>query len=163
MNKLALEIEAVNRIKAELAQAGELDPDLKSDMIEGNTDFTEIITYLVGKVKDEETLWEAIGMRIADLQKRKKAAENRASKLRDVILQAMQAVGERSLRLAEATVSVGFRAGKPTVVNAEQLPDDCVRVKREADMVAIKKAVDEGRTILGIVIDNGSEYLTIRT
>ena len=50
MSKLQEEIKAVQGL---LAQIGRDDPELLEDMIEGQTEFKEIMGWLVNKIKEE--------------------------------------------------------------------------------------------------------------
>jgi hypothetical protein len=78
----------------------------------------------------------------------------------------MAEVGLSKIERPEATISV--RPGGVSVVYSADfdpaaLPDDLVRIKREADKPAVKAALEDGREIAGATLSNSPPVLTIRT
>lgn len=162
MSKLQEEIQAVQDL---LAQIGRDDPELLEDMIEGQTEFKEIMGWLVNKIKEEDAFADAIAARIKHLQDRKKAAERRIENLKRLIVTSLKQLSLRQLKLPDGTLSISSLAPSPILnsgISPSTLPPEYQRIKVEADMVKIRAAIKEGKKIDGVIMDNGGEALVIR-
>ncbi len=94
--------------------------------------------------------WEAESERLADinrnLQDRKKRADNRISRAKAHLLDTMFSADVKKL---EGNVFIArFTSSESVVVDdADKLPEDLVRVKRDPDKTAIKKALKDGAEV----------------
>jgi len=95
---------------------------------------------------------------------RRKVLEDRAERYRQSAAAFLQEVGEKSIRLPEATIS--WRATGPQLIGdippAADLPDDCVKFQRVKHEPSIKAALQAGRVIPGVFLSNGGVGLTVR-
>lgn len=92
---------------------------------------------------------EAIGNEIKRLQKRKKAAENRAESLKQFVTEALN--GEK---FKTPKVSVSYKKSESvSVPNPAALPDDYVRIKLEPDKAKIKDAIKKGEEVYGATLE----------
>lgn len=153
-----LTLEKVSELRSML---GDADPDLIHDVLEGQTDAFELIDWAIGKIADEESMQEAIAGRIGMLKERKEGSEGRVARLRGVLEALMTAVGEKSLRRPEATLTMMFRNPGIASIDEGQLPERFWKVTRSVSRSAINEALKEG-TVPGVVLDNGGVSLTIR-
>jgi len=66
------------------------------------------------------------------------------------------------IELVPATLSI--RAGQPRVIVTDEavLPDNCVRIKREPNKIAIKELLGRGEQIAGAELSNSEPSLTVR-
>lgn len=162
MSKIQEELEKVAAVRARLEELKVTDPELIHDSIEGQTDLFEIMAWLLGKLSDEEYMQKAIGERISDLMTRKKDSEARGERLRGILAHCVEATGEKSIRLAEATLSLTSRAPSAQVVDEGLIPEEFWKVKREVSKTLINAAIKEGRDVPGVAPGNGGVSLTIR-
>ena len=165
MTRLALDVARVRSMVAGLVAAHpELadDDTLRADVIEGATDAHDILERLVAEEADAATMADAIGKRIAAMTDRRRRYDAKVAALRSLILDVLDAADLPKVVLPDATLSVTRGRLTPHVADADALPDEFVRVKREPDKRAIAEAVKAGTTPPGVVIANGSPSLTIR-
>lgn len=141
------------------------DDDLIADTIEGETDAFEAVSRLLRWKAEQDAIAAAIKAQEADLAARRKRYEERGQGARVAIAAFMDECGLAKIERPEATLSL--RKGNPSVVrtpdfNADALPDDLVKVKREADAAAVKAALEAGREVPGAILSNGPPVLTVR-
>lgn len=159
VSKLTLELERVLEIRALL---GTDDPELLHDAVEGETDLFELMDWLLAKETDEIALQEGVAARIAALEARGTSSHNRQQRIRDALRVCMVASGQRSLRRAEATISL--KAVPPGISSVDEtvLPVDYFVTKRSVSRGAIKDAIESGKDVPGVIMSNGGETLQVR-
>jgi hypothetical protein len=76
-------------------------------------------------------------------------------------MQLMEAAGLKKVERPAATVSIA--AGRPKVVitDENELPEDCVRVKREPDKARIAAQLQRGEYVPGASLSNAESVLRI--
>lgn len=138
------------------------DEQLRSDMIEAETDAHQFLTMLVRRIGETGALSEGTALYIKDLVERKARFERRIEALRSLAFKIMNAADVRKVELSEATLSI--RAGTPKVILTDEklLPDDCVQVVRNPDKATIKLKLAAGGMIPGAVLSNAEPSLSIR-
>ena len=142
------------------------DDDAVLMSIESETDALETVDRILANVGEAEAQAAVCDLRAAELTERKAKHLARRERLRGVLLQFMLETGVKTLRRAEATLSVS--AGKPTVVkegdfSVERLPPEFVRQpKPEPDMGKIRLAVLDGASVPGVAASNNPPSLTVR-
>lgn len=156
-------IDEAKRLKSWILAQGEDDPDLIRDMLEGETDLFQIRDWAIRRYLDEIAFAEAIKGRIDNLTERKKAAENRAEKMRLLITDCMNLTEEKTYRGTDATVSV--TQGKPKLIVTDEslIPDEYWKETREISKSLINEAFKDGYEIPGTTISNGTQSITIRS
>lgn len=89
---------------------------------------------------------EGIKAEIDRLSGRKKTIENNIARMKQNLTSAMVLTGKRKFKTGLFSFSV--RPSVSTVIdNADAVPDEFVRIKREPDKTAIKKAIQDGKEI----------------
>lgn len=159
VDQLRREIEALIRDYPQLTE----DETLRADMIDAETDINEALTLLVRDIK----LSEALVMGITEERKqwalRRDRLEHRIDVLRELVLKVMQSGDLKKLLLPVATLVQS--ASQPTIVgepDAATLPDEFVRIKREANRSAILEALKAHRSIPGLSLSNSPPHLVIK-
>lgn len=158
-----LVIAEAKRLKEWIIKQGEDDPDLVHDMIEGETDLFALREWAAKKFLDEKAFLSAIKERMGNLSDRKSAAERRMEKMRLVLIDCMNASGEKSWRGPEATISLTVQKPKPVISDESLIPDKFWNVKREINKSAINEAFKDGEQVPGTSLDNGGQSITIRS
>lgn len=85
------------------------------------------------------------------LAARRKAAENKAERLREYLANCMTAAGKDKLKTARCSLS-WRKTSAVGVYDIDALPENCRRIKVEPDKTAIKAALAAGEDIPGATI-----------
>lgn len=105
---------------------------------------------------------DALDDKIKALQAEKKRLSADIEEFKDTLRDAMYQNGVSEI---EAPGMFKFKVAKPSPVvaieNEDTLPDEYVRIKREADKTALKKALQSGAEIEGVSLKEGKPRLTI--
>jgi hypothetical protein len=119
----------------------EFDDVLCMDMIEGATNALDLLDELIRAEQDARILEERIDVEVGRLKKRQERFFHRRQLVRKYIMQIMEAANLRKVERPAATVSIG--AGRPRVIvtDAQSLPDQYVRIKREPDKEALRRSL----------------------
>lgn len=156
---MIIEAELAGQIRAALAEAE--DEDLTLDMVEGETSLFELIDRVMNDDAEDEAHITAIKARADDLRDRKARLERRQKARRGVVQAALDTAGIRKLERAEYTASLRAVAPSVEIVDPDAIPDELVRIKREPDKTAIKKALGDG-PVAGARLTNGGETISVR-
>jgi stress response protein YsnF len=152
-----------SQVAAQLIAAGidETDPDFV-ELMASETEILERLRRILRAARHTEAQSEALAGIVKDNRERKARLDNKAERLRGVVLQAMSDLGLKKLEGPDLTATVG--AGKPKVVITDEaaLPDDACVFKREPSKIAIAAALAEG-PVPGAEWANPQPVLTVRT
>lgn len=131
--------------------------------LESETGLDEILTSIVRQIEDAKALSDGTLERLEELKARKDRFARRVDSLRSLAFKLMEAANIAKRELPEATLSL--RAGQPKLVgdaDPATLPDELVRVTREANKAAIKDHIKAGGSVPGYELSNSEPSLTIR-
>jgi hypothetical protein len=163
---LASAVALWSRTRAELVdvhQLGEDDPALL-DTLDGLTDLGDRLAAMLRRARQKEADSKALGEMIAEMKDRKTRLDNSAESLRRA--SAWAAHEAEIPRLERPDFTATFTMGKRALVGdapVDQLPPKFVRVKREADKVAIRQALEAGETVPGFNLSNSPKpIVTVR-
>lgn len=138
------------------------DETLRADMLDGQTELYSVIGTIVDLSSEAATMAEAIKLRMNDLRDRKARFERKEDALRGLISELMQKADLPKIILPDATLSLRQISPAPFVTDETALPENCIRIKREPDMKAIKEQIEQGISVAGTAMGNGKTSLTIR-
>lgn len=140
------------------------DEALKLDMLEGETSLNEIVSALLAANEDDEGTMANLDAQIDVRAARKERLGNRIEARKKAIGSLMDCARVTKLPLPEATLSLRTLQPRPKVVDVNELPIGFYadKVVRQANLEAIKDAVERGATIPGVVMTNGGSSLTVR-
>lgn len=168
MNYLAVRIAKIDiqRILSVLALTPclELDEQLKLSMLEGETEFFEVVRALLDENENDDGTIAALDAQVDARAIRIERAKARIEARKKAIMSLMDSAGEKSLKLPEATLSLRTIAPRLKVVDEALLPDNFVKIEtvRKPDRDAIDAAFERGEQIPGVTLTNGSASLSIR-
>ena len=141
-----------------------LDEEPVSDSLEGITDLHEMIAAVIRSALVDEALHSGLRFRIDDMRDRLSRLELRATKKRELALEAMSEAGLSKLEQADFTASI--RAGSPAlvVVAEERIPEPYwlpqpPKLNRQAILGELKR----GTEIPGTQMSNARQVLSVRT
>jgi hypothetical protein len=140
------------------------DAEFAADVVEGQTDFVEIVDHILNQEGEDAALVEAIQDRINKLSTRALNINARIEKRRGLLITALQMAGLKSLRCPVATISLRATPQKAIVTQEDRIPEEFL-VPRDPtiDRRALLAALKEGRKIPGAELSNGGVSLSIRT
>lgn len=138
------------------------DAELRLDMLEGSTTFTETISRLLHVVLDNNALSNATHEAILAIQDRKRRFDRRVEFNRELILRLMEAGDIRKLELPLATVSVSRKPASVVITDEEKIPEEFFRIKKEPNKTKIKEALTANVEVEGASLSNGGSTLIIR-
>lgn len=146
-----------------LAAFPDIDPETLADTVDGETQALDVVARLIRDAREDDALADALGAMQHDMAERKARLASRADKRRAAALDLMNAIGERKITRPDFTASVRAVPPKVIVMDETALPDALCKFERKPDRTAIKEALEQGETVTGAMLSNGTETLTIRT
>lgn len=149
-------------------ELGQFDTDeiLREDMIDGETDADVILSRIARAFNaaraDHDGAKAALASIISRYEAREAAAKSRMEAHRKMMHAVMDAIGVKSKKLPEATISVS--SGRVSLQLADDFspPQGYYRTKIEPDKAAIKSALEAGETMPGAELVTGNPILTVR-
>ena len=141
-----------------------LDNETIRDTLEGITDLHEMIAVVIRSALVDEALHAGLQTRVNDMKERLSRLELRASKNRELALEAMTEVGLGKLEQPDFTASA--RAGSPAlvVVEEERIPEAYwLPQPPKLDRQAILGELKQGAGIPGVQMSNPKPVLSVRT
>lgn len=167
MNAIADLREQGHEVSALAARIRDLcgDDDLAfADTLDGETDAIRAASNVVRLIAAMETL-EGAAKALSDRYKaRAQDFASRAERARNALLHFMGDIGEKTLILPEATVTVKAAGACKLLGDADpaSLPPQYVRTKLELDKAQIKRAIEAGEDVPGFSLSNAAPSLQIR-
>ena len=153
--------ELKNRFQADFPSA---DEETLRDTLEGITDLHEMIATVIRSALVDEALHAGLRLRVDDMKERLSRLELRASKKRELALEAMTEVGLSKLEQPDFTASA--RAGSPAlvVIAEDRIPEaywlpQPPKLDRQSILGELKRGIE----IPGAQMSNPKPVLTLRT
>ena len=147
-----------------LADFPSADEETLFDTLEGITDLHEMIAAVIRSALVDEALHVGLRFRVDDMKERLSRFELRASKKRQLALEAMSEVGLSKLEQPDFTAFT--RAGSPAlvVIAEDRIPDAFwLPQPSKLDRQAILGELKRGSEIPGAQMSNPKPVLSVRT
>lgn len=138
------------------------DDELRADMIDGETDFSTVMSRALNREREAKAMVEAIKARTEDLTERRRRFERRIEAMRSLMLNLMSAADQTSVVLPEATISMAKGRETVEVTDVNALPQGFYSLERKADKISILGALKNGETLPGAELRTGDATLTVR-
>jgi hypothetical protein len=138
------------------------DEQLLIDVIDGQTDYVELLDTAVIAVDQLEANVEAIDAQIARLNVRKARFSFRNDRLRVAILETAKALGVTSMKRALYTLTINKGRTSVDVTAPDDLPQGYFKLVRQPDKAAIKTTVEAKADVPGAQLVTGNPSLTLR-
>jgi hypothetical protein len=142
----------------------ELDDETIRDTLEGITDLQEMIAAVIRSALVDEALHAGLRFRLDDMKERLSRLDLRATKKREVALDALTEVGLTKLEQPDFTAST--RAGSPAlvVIAEDRIPKAYwVPQPPKLDRQAILGELKRGLDVPGAQVSNPKPVLSVRT
>ena len=135
--------------------------DFTAALIEGETNFIEIVSAIAAHVLSLEGQADGIKNLVSKLQDGARRRKETAGKLRQALALAMEQAGEKRA----GPVSLTPVLPKAVVTNEQEVPDEYWKTPDPVlDKTKLNKDINEpGRVIPGVVKGNGSNSIRIMT
>ena len=147
-----------------LADYPNIDEETLCDTLEGITNLNEMIAAVIRSALVDEALQSGLRTRLADMKSRLARLEERASKKRQLALEAMTEAGLKKLEQPDFTASA--RAGLPALMVLEEdlVPEgywvpQSAKLNRQSLLADLKRDVH----IPGTELSNAKPILSVRT
>ena len=140
------------------------DEETIHDTLQGITDLHEMIAVVIRSALVDEALGSGLRARLDDMKERQSRLEVRASKKRELALQAMSEAGLNRLEQPDFTAST--RAGVPAlvVVSEQAIPETYWLTQApKLDRQGLLGELKRGGAIPGVELSNPKPVLMVRT
>ena len=162
---LSRQAQAVQQLLAAVKDIIGDDEEFAADVIEGQTDFVEIVNLLVAQEGEDNAMIAGIQTYIDKLTHRAVNINARIERRRNALLSAFQTAGIKgSLRCPLATVGLRSTPQKVITTDEPKIPDEFWKPRDPTlDKKALLNALKAGRAIPGAALSNGGVTISIRT
>lgn len=133
------------------------------DTLDGETEAVEAARRVVRWIAEQGAQEIACNSLASTYKSRAAVFAERQERARTALFHFLSEMGQKSMPLPEATLSIV--AGRVKVEgdpDVDLLPERLVRVKREPDKAAIKAALEAGEIVRGCSLSNNAPTLMIR-
>ena len=137
---------------------GELSPELETALTINKAELQGKAVAYAYVIKESEDTVSVIDAEIKRLQGLKKTEQNKATRLKETISNAMNLYGITEIKTE--TLKLNFRRSEGVSVGVsvgyESLPNELVTIvpeQRKPNLTAIKKAIKEGESVTGFEIE----------
>ena len=166
MNNLQFKIDDLTtQLNSMLAEYPELadDEQLRADVLEGETDIADVMERIWAVECEAKGFIAGIAERQKDLGKRKARYTHKVEAMRKLMLLVLNRADLPKLELPEFTVST--RKVSPAVVihDPAAIPFEFGKSTWAPDQKLIKEALQNGDTVEGCHMSNGSISITVRS
>lgn len=139
------------------------DPDFPQ-LFEAECDLLERLRRMLRAARETEAQSKALAEIMAEMRERRARLDAKADGLREAVKFAMQESGLKTLPAPDFTATL--TAGKPKLVGLDsiepwQLPEQCMRIKREPDRTKIREFLESGLDIEGVSLGNAEPILRV--
>lgn len=139
------------------------DAETLTDTLDGISDAGDVIARFVHLALEDQMMVDALGSRVKEMQERKSRFERRADRYRDAALALMLAIGERKVERPDFTVTVRNNPATAHIEDLNIIPDRYCEIERKPKTREITAALRNGEPVIGAVLGNGSQSLSVRT
>jgi prophage DNA circulation protein len=151
----------IDRMRRQFPELEE-DAELLSSMVEGETDFDQVLDKLLEAFLDRVTMREAVTARIETMKERSNRFDKSAEAIKSIAFDLMQAADKTMVRRPLATLVVSKGRDK-LVLDDDFNAQGYMRVKTEPMRADILAALQLGDQIPGARIEKTEPTLSIRT
>lgn len=159
VSQLQIEVEVLLRDYPELVE----DEVARRDMLEGETDFREILIRLGQSLGKLSELQLGLGARIDGLNARLSRFNARDEMVRRLIFKVLEIANLKKIELPEVTFSL--RNNPPRLTGERDpatLPDGLCKITRTASRTKIREAIEGGQHVDGYELSNAAPSLIVR-
>mgnify|MGYP001010639983 FL=1 len=139
------------------------DADLRSDMLEAETELHTLVTRLLRRKLDARVMASAIKERKQEIADRQARFERQEDGYTALLKSLLIAADVDKVTLPDATVSITKPRVVVEITDEAAIPQGFVEIKRIPKKTEIKKALEAGEEIPGAVLGLSDDGIMVRT
>lgn len=161
---LTRQAQAVQQLLASLKDIIGDDDEFAADVIEGETDFVEVVNMLVARDGEDKALIDGIEAFMEKLKARALRIDARIERRRNALQAALETAGVKTVRCPLGTVGLRSTPARVVPTNEALIPDEFWKPRDPTlDRAGLAAALRSGRQIPGAELSNGGVTISIRT
>ena len=129
--------------------------DLKTDLAGKSAGYVHVIKQLDMEAEECDKVIEAF-------KAKKEARKNHIAKMKNALLDAMDAAQLTEIKAGEYTLKIAKNGGKQPLVIDSTVPDNYMKIKYEPDNDLIRTAIEEGKEINFAHLEERGRHLNIK-
>lgn len=129
--------------------------DLKTDLAGKSAGYVHVIKQLDMEAEECDKVIEAF-------KAKKEARKNHIAKMKNALLDAMDAAQLTELKAGEYTLKIAKNGGKQPLIIDSTVPDNYMKIKYEPDNDLIRTAIEEGKEINFAHLEERGRHLNIK-
>lgn len=160
----AIEAEITSFLDSAIQENSEvkIDEDFRQDLLEGSTDYLEIIDKLIINLHITNSYIQSIQDTRARLNTRCARLEHKADLIRGLLQRMLQMADLRKATAPSGTVSIGTKPPSVEIVDEALIPDEYMRITITPSKTLIGEKLKAGEDVPGARLTNGGETLIVR-
>lgn len=129
--------------------------DLKTDLAGKSAGYVHVIKQLDMEAEECDKVIEAF-------KAKKEARKNHIAKMKNALLDAMDAAQLTEIKAGEYTLKIAKNGGKQPLIIDSTVPDNYMKIKYEPDNDLIRTAIEEGKEINFAHLEERGRHLNIK-
>lgn len=129
--------------------------DLKTDLAGKSAGYVHVIKQLDMEADECDKVIEAF-------KAKKEARKNHIAKMKNALLDAMDAAQLTEIKAGEYTLKIAKNGGKQPLIIDSTVPDNFMKIKYEPDNDLIRTAIEEGKEINFAHLEERGRHLNIK-
>ena len=146
-----------------IANDSEIDEVTLADTLEGETDLTEMLAATVRALIMDETIAEALQLRIAEMAERLTRFERRAARRRELVRDAMEDCNIKDIKQEDFTAALRNSPPKVVVIDESKIPPPFWEQRPHLLKRDLLDAMKDGAQVEGVMLSNPGMTLSVRT
>jgi len=138
------------------------DDTFKSDILEGSTDYIDIINKCLLELSITEGYIEGIKISRARMDDRIERHSAKVDLIRALLRRMLEIADMKTVKAANGTVSLKQKPLSVQIVDEGLIPNEFMRIKFEPNKTLIGEKLKAGEDVPGATLSNGGETLTVR-
>jgi hypothetical protein len=157
-----IKYEEIRRMSDSIREMCGDDEDTFLDTLDGETDAMDILGKLIQQDQELKVQEKACRELAVEYLKRSSKLSDRKDATRQVMLQLLEAMGQKKVPHALATVSITKPRWSVEITDEAQVPSQLKITTTKPDIQAIKKILDAGEPVPGARPKVGNQSINVR-
>ena len=129
--------------------------DLKTDLAGKSAGYVHVIKQLDMEAEECDKVIEAF-------KAKKETRKNHIAKMKNALLDAMDAAQLTEIKAGEYTLKIAKNGGKQPLIIDSTVPDNYMKIKYEPDNDLIRQAIEEGKEVPFAHLEERGRHLNIK-
>jgi len=138
------------------------DDQFKLDILEGSTDYLDIINKCLLELSITEGYIEGLKLSRTRMEDKIERHSVKVDTIRKILRRMLEIADVRTAKAPNGTISLTLSPLKVEIVNEDLIPEEFMRIKREPNKTLIGQKLKAGEDVPGARLSNGGETLTVR-